>query len=75
MRSPQSLLFSMLNKPSSLNLSSEERCSSPLIILVFLLWNLSKSSVFLVLRPQTGRKRIALYNYLKGGCCLFSCYE
>ena len=33
MRSSQSLLFSKLNKPSSLNLSSQERCSSLLIIL------------------------------------------
>ena len=33
MRSPHSLLFSKLNKPSSLNLPSQERCSSPLIIL------------------------------------------
>ncbi|XP_040520574.1 uncharacterized protein LOC101751416 isoform X4 [Gallus gallus] len=33
MRSPRSLLFSKLNKPSSLNLSSQERCSRPLIIL------------------------------------------
>ena len=34
MRSPRSLLFSKLNKPSSLNLFSQERYSSPLIILV-----------------------------------------
>ena len=30
MRSPCSFLFSRLNKPSSLNLSPQERCSSPL---------------------------------------------
>jgi len=29
MRSPLSLLFSRLNKPSSLSLSSQERCSRP----------------------------------------------
>ena len=32
MKSSWSLLFCKLNKPSSLNLSSQERCSSPLII-------------------------------------------
>lgn len=32
MRSPQSLLLSRLNEASSLNLSSQERCSSPLSI-------------------------------------------
>ena len=53
MRSPWSLLFSKLNKPSSLNLSSEERRSSPLIILVALLWTRSKSSTsFLYWGPQ-----------------------
>ena len=36
MRSPGSLRFSKLNKSSSLNLSSQERCSSPLIISVAL---------------------------------------
>ena len=34
LRSPLSLLFSRLKKPSSLSLSSQERCSSPLLILV-----------------------------------------
>uniref|UniRef100_A0A8B9CJK5 Inter-alpha-trypsin inhibitor heavy chain 4 n=1 Tax=Anser brachyrhynchus TaxID=132585 RepID=A0A8B9CJK5_9AVES len=34
MRSPQSLLFSRMNIPSSLSLSSQERCSSPLINVV-----------------------------------------
>jgi len=43
MRCPLSLLFSKLNKPSSLNLSSYETCSSPLIILVALFWTRSKS--------------------------------
>ena len=37
MMSPQNLLFARLNKPSSLGLSSEERCSSLLIIHVTLL--------------------------------------
>ena len=37
-RSPQSFLFSRLNKPNSLSFSTEERCSSPLIIFVALLW-------------------------------------
>ena len=45
--------FSKLNKPSSLNLSSQERCFSPLIILVALIWTHSKSSVpFLYWEPQ-----------------------
>ena len=45
MRSPLNLLYSKLNKASSLSLSSQERCSSPLTILVALLWTHSKSSV------------------------------
>ena len=44
MRSPQILLLSKQNKPSSLSLSSQERCSSPQIISVALLWTRSKSS-------------------------------
>ena len=48
MRSPQSLLFSKLKKPSSLNLSSQESCSSPLIVFVALLWTHSKSSMFVL---------------------------
>ena len=44
MKPPHSLLFSRLNKPSTFNLSLQERCSSPLIILVALLWTLSNSS-------------------------------
>jgi len=32
--SPQNLLFSRLNSPNSLSRSSQERCSSPLIIFV-----------------------------------------
>ena len=56
MRSPQSLLFSKLNKPSSLNLSSLERCSGALIISVPLLWTHSKSSTsFLYWVPRPGR--------------------
>ena len=52
-RSPWILLYSKLNKLSSLNLSSQQRCSSPLIILVALLWTHSKSSTsFLYWRPQ-----------------------
>ena len=38
--------FSSLNKPSSLYLSSQEVCSSPLVILVALLWTHSNSSLF-----------------------------
>ena len=37
-RSPQNLLFFMLNSPSSLSLSSQERCSIPWIIFVAFLW-------------------------------------
>ena len=47
MRSHCSLLFSRLNKPSSLGLSSQGRCSSPLTIFVALLWTLSNSSQIL----------------------------
>ena len=54
MRSPQSLLFSRLNKPSSLRLSSKERCSSPLSTIMSLLWTRSNSSTsFLSWGPQT----------------------
>ncbi|XP_063182760.1 phospholipase ABHD3 isoform X5 [Chroicocephalus ridibundus] len=45
LRSPRSLLFSRLNIPNSLSLSSQERCSSPLIILVALLWTHSNRSM------------------------------
>jgi len=38
MKSPRCLLFSRLNSPNSLSLSSQERCSSLLIIFVALLW-------------------------------------
>jgi len=37
---------SRLNNPNSLSLSSEERCSSPLIVFVVLLWTRSNSSTF-----------------------------
>jgi len=40
----QGLLFSKLNKPNFLNLSSQERCSSPLMILVALLWTCFNNS-------------------------------
>ena len=54
MRSPLSLLFSKLSKPSSLSLSSEGQFSSSLIIFVALLWTLSNSSTsFLYWGPQT----------------------
>ena len=43
-RCPQSLLCCKLNKPKSFSLSSQERCSSPLIILMALLWTHSSSS-------------------------------
>ena len=42
-RTPCNLYFRM-NKPSFLSLFSYERCSSPLTILVVLLWTHSKSS-------------------------------
>lgn len=38
LRSPQSLLFPKLNNTNSLCLSSQERCSCPLIIFLALLW-------------------------------------
>ena len=44
-RSPQSLLFYKLNRPKSLSLSSEKRCSIPLIIFVALLRNHSNSFI------------------------------
>ena len=43
MRSSRSLLFSKLNTPNFLNVSLQERCSSPLSILVVLLWTCSNS--------------------------------
>jgi len=42
---PPSLLFSRLNSPRSLSLSSYVRCSSPLIIFVVLCWTLSSMSM------------------------------
>jgi len=42
-----SLLFSRLNSPSSLSLSSQERCSTPFSIFVGLHWTFSSSSVSL----------------------------
>ena len=51
--SPQSLLFSRLNNPNSLSLSSQERCSSPRIIFVSLLWTHSNLvHIFPVLRAS-----------------------
>ena len=44
MRSPQSLLPSKMKKPNSLNLSSQEGCSTPLIIFMALLQTCSSSS-------------------------------
>lgn len=44
MGSPHSLLFSKLNKPNSFWLHSQERCSSPWIVFLALLWTLSKIS-------------------------------
>ena len=52
-RSPWSLLFSRLNSPNSLSLSSQERCSSPLINFVALLWTCSNRSMsFFCWGPQ-----------------------
>ena len=67
MRSPCTLLFSSLNKPSSFSLSSQEMHSSSLITFVALLWTPSKSSAIfplleapdlvaiLQMVPQNGR--------------------
>jgi len=53
-RSPCSLLFSRLNSPNSLSLSSQERCSSPHIIFVALLCTRSNRSMsFLCRRLQS----------------------
>ncbi|CAN8215414.1 unnamed protein product [Coccothraustes coccothraustes] len=48
-RSPLSHLFSRLNKPNSLTLSSQEKCSIPLIILVSFLCTHSNSSLLFLL--------------------------
>ncbi len=48
MGSPHSLLFSSLSKHSSLCLSSQGRCSRPLIIFMSLLWTLSNYSTSLL---------------------------
>ncbi|KAK4827585.1 hypothetical protein QYF61_019487, partial [Mycteria americana] len=51
---PQSLPFSRLTNPNSLSLSSQERCSIPLIIFVALLWTHSKRSMsFLYWGPNS----------------------
>ena len=44
-RSPLSLLFSRLNRPSSLSLSSQGRCPRPFTVFVALRWTLSKRSL------------------------------
>ena len=44
-RSPHSLLYSRLKSPNSVSLSSHERCSSPQIIFVALLWTRSNISM------------------------------
>jgi len=43
-RSPQSCLFSKLNKPNFLSFSSQERCSSPLITFTAFLWTAPTAS-------------------------------
>jgi len=55
-KSPQSLLSSRLRSPNSLSLSSQGRCSSPLIFFTVLLWTCSKSSMsfFCVENTRTG---------------------
>jgi len=51
-----SLIFSRLNSPGSLILSSQESCSSPQITLVSLYWPHSRSfQVFCAREPWTGR--------------------
>ncbi|KAK4820562.1 hypothetical protein QYF61_001625 [Mycteria americana] len=50
MRSPRSLLFSRLNSPNSLSLSSQDRCSSPQVIFMSLLWTCSNSSMSFLCR-------------------------
>ena len=54
MRSAQILFFSRLNKYSSLCLSLQEKCSSPLIIFEAPLWTLSRSTSFLCWGPMPG---------------------
>jgi len=60
-RSPQGLLFSRLNNSSSLSLSSQQRCSSLLIVFVTLLWTHSNPlHVLLVLgAPELGAVLLA----------------
>lgn len=48
-RSPQNIVFARLNSPSSLSLSSYERRSGPLLILVTLCWTLQHVHVSLLL--------------------------
>ena len=53
MRFPHSVFLSKLNRHNCLNLSSQGRCSSPLIVSVALLWTHSNSSTsFLYHGPQ-----------------------
>ena len=59
MRSPQSFLFSKLNNPNTLNLSSQEGCSNPFIIFVALTHSNSSTSFFCMLESKTHRDNSA----------------
>ena len=54
-RSPLSLLFTRLNSPSLLSLSSEERCSSASDIFMALCWTLSRTCISLLYRAAQNR--------------------
>ena len=85
MRSLWSLLYSKLNKPNSLKLSSQEKCSRLLIVFEALLWTHSNSSAsFLFWEPQAWAqycaRRWGLMKAVRGGqsppfhCC-HSCVD
>ncbi|KAK4831337.1 hypothetical protein QYF61_017468 [Mycteria americana] len=67
-RSPHSLIFSRLNNPNSLSLSAQERCSSPLIIFVALLWTHSNRPMsFLCWGPQSGMQYSVGWGLMRAG--------
>ncbi|KAK4832076.1 hypothetical protein QYF61_020632 [Mycteria americana] len=68
MRSPQSLLFSRLNNPSSLSLSSQERCSISLIIFVALLWTCSNRSMSFLCRGLQSWTQYWRWGLTRVGC-------
>lgn len=71
MRSPQSILFSRLSNLNFVSLSSEERCSSPLVMLLVLLWTCAnRFRSFMFWGPQSWMLDCVLWKW-GGGSPLF----